>query len=295
MFDKIIPIAEKLLITPNDIKQIEFIGGMTNKNYLVSTITDQYVVRLPGVMTEFLISRKNEEINSKIASDYGFNVETVYINAESGIKVTRYLENSQTLNHTTIQNEDYLRKIAKRLNDLHQSDISFPNRLNAFEAYDGYIKLLTNSEHFYQFDLEMKSLLDFFNQIRRYFDKHSRPLCPCHNDLVPENILLQGDKLYFIDWEYSGMNDPLFDVAAFLLEARLSDEQVNLFLKSYFNKSDYHNEMQWILLYQFAQDILWTLWTIIKSENNEHFEGYAEKRISHSKLVMHKIMQLGLF
>ena len=32
-----------------------------------------------------------------------------------------------------------------------------------------------------------------------------------HNDLIPENMILSGDKLYLIDWEYADFAHPLTD------------------------------------------------------------------------------------
>ncbi len=66
-------------------------------------------------------------------------------------------------------------------------------------------------------------------------------LRPCHNDLVPENMLLQDDRLFFIDWEYSGLNDPLFDIATIIEEAHLSKEAADFLLETYCNQTNkYH-------------------------------------------------------
>lgn len=74
----------------------------------------------------------------------------------------------------------------------------------------------------------MDCILKVFNKIALYFQKQNITVLPCHNDLVPENILIK-DRVYFIDWEYSGKNDILWELANFMIECRLDEE-----LKRYF-------------------------------------------------------------
>lgn len=290
--------CQALNIPSQEIASITFLGGMTNKNYLISLDQkNQFVMRIPGAMTESLISRDNEENNSHLTSAYHFNVQTCYFDSQSGIKITRYLQDSQALNHENIREPQYLEAIAKHLKALHTSDILFENEFNVFMLYDQYLKLLKNPQSFYRFHIDMEELLSFFEQIRQYFSQLKRPLVPCHNDLVPENILVQGDtkkQIYFIDWEYSGMNDLLFDLAAFLLESKLNDTEKTFFLSAYFQTHHVEQEYNLILLYQFTQGILWTLWTIIKEEHHEYFGNYGQKRIQETLLLMQKIKTLRI-
>ena len=73
----------------NDIK---FIGGMTNKNYLVVCDNDKFVFRLPRKNANSIINRANEKNNQILSFKSGFNVQTVYFNEKSGIKITKFLE-----------------------------------------------------------------------------------------------------------------------------------------------------------------------------------------------------------
>ena len=289
-------IKKSLSILPTNILDVSFLGGMTNKNYLAKVIInnepDEIVVRIPGAMTQCLISRKNEAVNSSITSQYKFNVDTYFFDDKSGIKITKFLKDSKTLDHTTIRDNDNLIKVSKRLKELHSSNIKFNNEFNVFREYDEYLKLLKNKEIFFNFYEFMPKILSFFDKIRKYFEINIPNLSPCHNDLVPENILFK-EQFYFIDWEYSGMNDLYFDLAAFLLESGIDEEQQKLFLHNYFEKEDISFEENIIKLYQFSQDVLWTLWTFIKQENNEIFEGYAEKRIKSAVKTMHELEKIG--
>ncbi|MGY4677039.1 phosphotransferase [Pasteurella sp. P03HT] len=273
-------IKDKLGLAPTDIVDTVFLGGMTNKNYLVTTQQEQYVVRIPGAMTESLIVRDHEAINSVVMSEAGFNVETCFLDAESGIKITKYLSDSMTLDHDTIKDTTHLIQVAKQLRALHQSNAKLANRFDPFLEFDKYLGLLKDKLRFYHYHQRMPELLDFFQFVKNYLSEHTVTLVACHNDLVPENILLKKQDVYFIDWEYSGMNDPMFDLAAFFLEARLNDEQKKTFLLHYFQDEPISAVMLTkIKFYQFTQDVLWFVWTLVKEENNEFFDDYGQRRL----------------
>lgn len=281
--------AKKLNIPLEMITDASFLGGMTNKNYLITISYDKssgrgkrYVLRIPGAVTDSIITRDNEFFNSQLMSQMKFNVETNYFNPNDGIKITTYLEHSQQLTHQIISNEKYLNAIANKLSLLHNSELVFKNEFNVFDEFDKYISLLKNKELFYQYHPRISQLLDKFYSIRQYHHNNPQLLSPCHNDLVPENILWKENNIYFIDWEYSGMNDPLFDIAAFLLESRLNETNTMKFLGYYLNtSSDKYIKSALIKIrdYQFTQDILWFVWTLVKEENQEFFGDYGKKRI----------------
>jgi len=65
--------------------------------------------------------------------------------------------------------------------------------------------------------------------IRELFENNPPPTAPCHNDPLCENWLDDKKNFYLIDWEYSGMNDPMFDLGALAIEADLTDEQERSF------------------------------------------------------------------
>lgn len=274
--------------------EIMYLGGMTNKNYIINIDNTKYVLRVPGAMTQELINRSYESINSVKASEININVGTYFFDEKTGIKVTYFLENSYSLTHQNIRNYDFLAKIAKKLKLLHQSAVQFYNRFNVFNEYKHYFSLLKNKNDFYQYHPEMINVIHLFESLSDYFDSQSILLSPCHNDLVPENILIKDNDIYFIDWEYSGMNDPLFDIAAFFLECNLNLDEKKFFLSNYYQeKIDFDEVMKKISYYQFTQDVLWFLWTLIKEENQESFGDYAENRILRAIKFMKDIKERG--
>ena len=102
----------------------------------------------------------------------------------------------------------------------------------------------------------------------------------CHNDLVAENFIKNEKRMYLIDWEYAGMNDPMWDVAAHLLECEFSAEEEELFLHYYF-EGDICTKVhrQKILIFKICQDVLWSTWTIAKEMKGEDFGTYGLDRL----------------
>ena len=100
----------------------------------------------------------------------------------------------------------------------------------------------------------------------------------CHIDLVPENFIEspQG-RLYLIDWEYSSMNDPMWDLAALFLESEFSLQEEEAFLSRY--ESDQTPvSREKIAIYKILQDTIWSLWTVYKEEQGADFGDYGVNR-----------------
>ncbi|MCR6591980.1 choline kinase family protein [Campylobacter insulaenigrae] len=276
--------AQVFKISKNEIFSIEKIGGMTNQNYLVKIVKmggglDSYCIRLTNEKTNELIYRSYEKFNDCLASEAKFSVESVYFDEKTGIKITKFLDNSQALNHKSINNKNILRQIALQLKELHQSKLEFKNTFNIFDVYKKYFSLLKQKNTFYKYHKKMDLILKAFNTIDLYFQQQNINLCPCHNDLVPENILIK-DKVYFIDWEYSGNSDILWELANFMTESRLDNDLKEIFLESYFDRQITEKERQHLKFYTFCCDVLWTLWTALKEESGEFYGNYGFIRIN---------------
>lgn len=99
------------------------IGGMSNKNFKISFNGRNYVLRIPGNGSDGMVERNNEEFNASEACKLGVNPHIRYFNTHTGIKLTDFIENAETLNSATIQRHDNMRKIAKLYQTVHDSHI----------------------------------------------------------------------------------------------------------------------------------------------------------------------------
>lgn len=256
---------------------VEQIGGMTNRNFKISFNGSNYVLRIPGNGTAGMVERGNEEVNTLITYRIGISPEIFYFNENTGIKLSRFIDGAETLTPATIQRYEHIVQIAGIFRTLHNSSVRLNNDFNVFREIISYENLL---------DKTGAKMYDGYEKYRnRIFCLQERlnvlgvELKPCHNDLVAENFIkdIRG-KIYLIDWEYSGMNDPMWDFAALFLESNFTETNRTLLLEHYLGSSanDVLNEK--ILIYQILMDVLWSIWTCIKEAQGDDFGTYGVDR-----------------
>ena len=261
-----------LLSADEEIQIVEQLGGMTNQNYLVKTTSNQYIVKFFGKGTDKLIDRQNEKYNLELLKDLKLDVENYLFDIEAGIKVNQYIENAETLDSTTIKTK--FEKIAPILQTIHASGKELKGEFAPFEEIKKYESLIQGEISYPNYEAVRKSVLSLKNELEKIgVDKKS-----CHIDLVPENFIEGPDgHLYLIDWEYSSMNDPMWDLAALFLESEFTPEEEADFL-AYYERDKTPVSREKIRIYKILQDIIWSLWTIYKEENGADFGDYGISR-----------------
>ena len=261
-----------LLSGDEEIQSVEQLGGMTNQNYLVQTSSNRYIVKFFGKGTEKLIDRQNEKFNIELLKDLKLDVENYLFDIEAGIKVNQYIENAETLDSNTIKTK--FEKIAPILQTIHASGKELKGEFAPFEEIKKYESLIQGEISYPNYETVRKSVLSLKNELEKIgVDKKS-----CHIDLVPENFIEGPDgHLYLIDWEYSSMNDPMWDLAALFLESEFTPEEEADFL-AYYEGDKTPVSREKIRIYKILQDIIWSLWTIYKEENGADFGDYGITR-----------------
>lgn len=255
------------------------IGGMSNKNFKVTLEGKSYVLRVPGNGSEGMVERSNEEYNAHQACTLGVNPPIRYFNSDTGIKLADFIEDAETLNAATIQHHDNMRKIAKIYQAIHNSHIRLRNEFNLFKEIEKYDRLLKNA------DAEMyegwQKVRPQVMNLEQRLNNLGVDLKPCHNDALYDNFIKAKDgTIYLIDWEYSGMNDPMADFAALFIEAGFKQENEDYILDKYFNGIIPENVQEKILCYEILWDYLWAQWTVIKEKKGDDFGTYGQDRFN---------------
>ena len=261
-----------LLSGDEEIQSVEQLGGMTNQNYLVQTSSNRYIVKFFGKGTEKLIDRQNEKFNLELLKDLRLDVENYLFDIEAGIKVNQYIENAETLDSATIKTK--FEKIAPILQTIHASGKELKGEFAPFEEIKKYESLIQGEISYPNYEAIRKSVFSLKEELEQIgVDKKS-----CHIDLVPENFIEGPDgHLYLIDWEYSSMNDPMWDLAALFLESEFTPEEEADFL-AYYEGDKTPVSREKIRIYKILQDIIWSFWTIYKEENGADFGDYGISR-----------------
>jgi thiamine kinase-like enzyme len=258
----------------------QYAGGMTNYNYIMNIHGALYVIREPGFKTEKIIDRAAEQQNNRIVSDLGINSECVYFDKETGIKISRFIDQAQTFTAINPASERAMISAVTLLKKIHTSKQPFHNRFyweTELTKYEDIVRSL-NCSFFSNYTQHRQQLCAFIQQ-----HVSSLRLVPCHNDAVPENFLMnrRTKASYLIDWEYSGMNDPAWDIAMYIAESCLPQEAVEKFLTYYYGAYQIcPDEMIKLKCFVMAQDLLWSVWAMIRHYNGEDFLDYLYNRYS---------------
>ena len=261
-----------LLSQEEEVLSVEQLGGMTNQNYLVKTTNKQYIVKFFGKGTEKLINRQDEKYNLELLKDLDLDVKNYLFDIEAGIKVNEYIESAITLDSTSIKTK--FDKIAPILQTIHASGKELRGEFVPFEEIKKYESLIEEKIPYANYEAVREEVFSLEKRLADLgVDRKS-----CHIDLVPENFIEspQG-RLYLIDWEYSSMNDPMWDLAAFFLESEFTRQEEEAFL-SHYESEQTPVSREKIAIYKILQDAIWSLWTVYKEEQGADFGDYGVSR-----------------
>lgn len=260
--------------------EIEPLGSLTNMSFKVIFNETAYVLRLPGHDTWEYIDRAAEEHNSTIAADAGIGADVLYCDARSGMMVTRFVE-GPTLDPGRLDwDTEALARVARTLCRVHCLGRNFRFRFNVFWLIERYRDIL--------YKLRQPPPAGY-GEVKRATEAAWRALeaspvslVPCHNDPWPNNFIDAEGRIYLIDWEFSGMNDPLWDLADLSVEGHLGPEQDRAMMEAYWHDDVPEELYSRLELYKAMSDHLWSLWGFIQYANDnplDDFLTYAQERL----------------
>ncbi len=237
-------------ITSKEVRSCEYIPtGITNDNYLIN---NAYVLRIPKEKTESLIDYKNEKEIYNLISELKLSEKLLFLDESSGVKLTKFVHNTRIYKSLDEENIIY---VAKTLKKLHTSNIKVNFGYQMFNRLDEYKKDIPEKYHINK-SYEQKVI----KEIQKILSKDEFVLC--HNDLVQGNLLFKYNYCYFIDWEMAGLNNPNFDLASFISENNLNNEQEEFFLKKYFGYKYNSLKKKRVDIFIYFQDILFYYWAM---------------------------------
>ena len=230
------------------VKRLE--GGMSNYTYVVETRGKRYTYRVPGKYAEKFVDPVEEWDNIQEVNKLSLNNATSYVEVISGEKLAEYVEGT-ILSETDVVS--YNEMSVKALKTIHNSNLRFKdyNAFGRLADYERYCREMgfTHPKEY----IELRGKLDQMRQAHAEV-----PMVPCHCDYQPTNLVVSGDKLYVLDWEFAGMNDPFYDIACYgnagfdkalsLLEAYVGHKPTSQELRRLY----YHRAFQCLQWYNVA-------------------------------------------
>ena len=271
-----------------DPSNISRLGGLTNLVHKVELDMQSVIVRIPGPGTEEYIDRVVEANNAKVAAKVGVSPKVIYTDTNSGIMITETVKNIETMSPDLFKmRKEAPKRSGLALAKLHNSGETFEFRFELFSMIDEYLEILSTKD--VNFPNGYHEVVNAARPIKDLLEKANLPLTPCHSDPLCENFLDDGNIMWIVDWEYSGMNDPLWDLGDLSVEAGMSDLQDLELLQAYFGRDPTDQETARMIIYKAMCDLLWTLWGLIQHADKnpaEDFLAYATTRFARCKELM---------
>lgn len=237
--------------------------GFSNDTYLVN---NEEVLRVKKKTNDPFSSFESERNFLFSSYELGLTPKLLSYDISNGNMLLSYLKGyTHYLETPTIDDLIHTVSLIKKL---HKSMVvcgSFEPFLR-YEFYKKEAKVLETSIEEKQVVLKAKQVLK------------KLPLVPCHNDLVNGNLLKKDKDYKLIDFEFAGLNSPLFDLGSLLGENSLLDNRsIDLVLSSYFEKKNCPKEREDLLDILAFSNYLWLYWALMKKNqtNNQSFEDIA--------------------
>lgn len=267
--------------------EVERLGGLTNRNYRVGVGKEQYVLRIPGEGTSEYIDRKAEEPNSRIAAAAAVNAEVLYFDSGDGVQVTRFIPGAATMSPERFRDLGAVARAAQAFRRIHGCGQRFASDFELFKMMDDYLDLLNRKQAWVPDGY--RAVQREAERVRAALVAHPAVRVPCHCDPLCENFLDTGARMWIVDWEYAGNNDPMWDLGDLSVEAGFGPDQDAALMSAYFGGNVPADSLGRMVMYKAMCDLLWTLWGAIQHANEnpvDDFEAYANTRFARCQQLM---------
>lgn len=285
----VLELAFDVLGVPVELEK-RLLGGKSNYTYVVKADQKLYTFRIPGKNAEYFVDRHHELNNIKVSEALNLNNKTLHFDTQSGHKMSHYIE-GDILSELDELDENILEQVASSLHTLHSGPL-FDNDYKPFDRLEKYE----------DFCIELG-----YHHANRYEDLKARLLkhhanmavvdhVACHCDFQCSNLILGKDRLYVTDWEYSGNNDPFYDIACFC-DPKIENGQA--LLEAYLKRKPTSQEFDRLYLWRTFQALQWHNVAMFKhliglSEDLKiDFAFFANKYLDLTELLLDKVEKKG--
>lgn len=254
-------ICRTLGCTRDDIRDVRPLdSGLTNLSVLFSCKGQRYVYRHPGAGTEQIVNREAETYALKVASRLGLDTSFVYEDYESGWKISRYISDCTEFDYDDEHQVAQALSIARRL---HRCGATSPWRFDFYDESRKIVGLLRDEGWPLPDDFEQRE-----EQIARLVGPMragaGRPVL-CHNDFYGPNLLVHGDDICLIDWEYAAMGDYGCDFGNFVAQGSGYDvDRALAVLPLYFGRTPTAEERLHCIACVAVVGWYWYVWALFK-------------------------------
>lgn len=284
--DAIDVIKQSLKVPENKITNIHVLKkGMTNRSFIFSCLGKRYIMRIPGEGTGQMINRLQEyDVYQKIKG-LPYVERTLYLNPENGYKLTEFIENSRTCDPN---NWCDVERCMHLLKQMHHECLEVDHQFDLADQIDKYENLRNTSSAYRDYYKVKQRIV----RLIQYVDGLDKEWTLCHIDANADNFIFnQQGKVYLIDWEYAGMQDPHVDIAMFAIYSMYDHSQIDRLIDLYFEQTVSETIRYKIYAYVAICGLLWSNWCEYKQSLGLDFGEYSLAQYRYAKEYSQKVFQ----
>jgi len=260
-----------------DVSIEQLSGGLTNTNYKITVAGKPFFARVPGASTELLaIDRTNEYHNTSAAAKAGVAPQVLNYFPEHNVMIIEFLA-GKTMSKDSLNEPGQPSRMAQAIKRLHAGP-RFYSDFNMFRLTEYYLSLCR--ERGIKIPDGYPERMATVKEIEQAMFAKPLATVPCNNDLLAENYIDDGKQLWLIDYEYSGNNDPTFELGNTCQEMQFNDDQIKEVCAAYFGEAT-PALIARMKLNMIMSDVGWGLWAAIQSNISTiefDFWGWALER-----------------
>jgi thiamine kinase-like enzyme len=259
------------LIGPLSGEPVALSGGITNHNFRVTLGGEDYVLRIHGKDTELLgIDRESERLATELAA--GLEIAPALAAAFDDCLLTRFIACDAV---GAAELAESVELLALALRAFHRSPAQLPSRFWVPDLLERYAALV-RARHV--------ELPDEYRQAAAVAAEIAaavplRDPRPCHNDLLPGNIIrARTGELLIVDWEYAGMGHPYFDLGNLSVNNDFDAAADERLLRAYHGQPPSHARRATLALMRVLSDAREAAWGVVQAEVSQlefDFPRYA--------------------
>lgn len=278
----------------DEIKVEVMSGGVTNKNYKLILNNKKYAVRVGGTGTENYIDRKKEFYNVSQMAEIGIAPKIYFSDVETGFQISKFIEGHTLTAEDILNSSSLLKAAASLMRRCHNSGVVFKSVFNPVEKININLSILREKQYS-DFFHDWGNMNMYFNKIAEKMQHSYIELCPCHNDTLAGNFIGDENCLKMIDWEYSGMNDPFYDLACFSMENKLDSDMEKCLLKEY--TDDKMTDEMYLRYFEnkFLTAFYWSVWSCVQIAYDKDRDFYFNYGMERYGYLPHCIDEIGRY
>ena len=278
-------IEDTFNIDKSDIHNIHTLKkGMTNRSFIFTAKDRRYIMRIPGEGTDKLIDRKEEYDVYQQIKDEPYTENILYLDPNNGYKLSEFLENTR---NSDANDWNDVTKCMKLLRRFHHENYQVNHKFDIWKQINFYESLRDAPSAYKDFMITKENVM----KLKPFIQDNIKQWSLCHIDANADNFLINKEgKVFLIDWEYAGMQDPDLDIAMYAIYAGYNREQFDRLIDIYYQNDCDEVTRYKIYAYAAVGGLLWSNWCEYKQSLGLDFGAYsiAQYRYAkeYSKLVL---------